>query len=79
MHLYKVTRTDRADYDEYTSLVVRASSAKQAVELACAPKPYDSMTPELYTGFRLDGSNAKVELLPVAGKAEVVHSSFHSG
>ena len=83
MALYLITRTDDTDYDEYTEVVVRAGSEKEALALVCrADEPYlKYMRSErpAFPGFRIDGLNARVEKIPVTGDAEVIASVFRAG
>lgn len=78
MALYLITRTDDTDYDEYTEVVVRAGSEKEALALVCRADPSDPRD-ELYRGFRIDGSNAQAEKIRATGDAEVIVSSYRAG
>lgn len=83
MNLYKITRTDGHDYDEYDALVVRASDPEAALamlrsECNCY---WDSghaswCDRDVYNGFRADGSNAEVEEIPLDGEPGLIIGSF---
>jgi hypothetical protein len=87
VNLYLITRTDRHDYDEYDAILVRASDPVAA--LGMLARELDSWThkghacrnycTEEYSGFRADGSNAKVEEVPLDGPPALIVGSFNAG
>ena len=74
--IYLITRTDRTDYDEYDGIVVRASSEDEALSVVRKTDRYGDSE---FRGFRPDGTNAKVALVPEDGDVEVILSSFCAG
>lgn len=84
MNLYLITRTDRHDYDEYDSLVVRASDPEAALAMLkgkcdCDDPGQHRLWCGEYLGFRADGSNAKVEEIPLDGEPGLILGSFNAG
>lgn len=88
MHLYKITRTDRHDYDEYDEIVVRAEDPEKALEMVkgCAYDGDDWHTCtehgyycQQFRGFRADGSNAIVERICEDGEPGLIIGSFNAG
>lgn len=87
MNLYLITRTDRVDWNEYDELVVRASDPDAALAmLRREPDPWThkghvcaSYCTDEYSGFRADGSNAKVEEIPLDGVPGLIVGSFNAG
>lgn len=85
MNLYKITRTDGHDYDEYDALVVRAEDQEKALKMLsncigrdCGWHECDQYCGD-YSGFRMDGSNAKVEEIPLDGEPGLIIGSFNAG
>lgn len=74
--LYKLTRTDRPDFDEFDEVVVRAASEGQARRLVCRT---DDAGDPVFKGFRPDGSNVRVERVGVTGSPAIICSSFNAG
>jgi len=79
MPIYRITRTDSTDYDEFNKIVVRAASESEALALVCRADPDYPNEIQLYRGFRVDGSNAKAEEIPATGDAAVIVASFLAG
>ncbi len=88
MNLYLITRTDGHDYDEYDAILVRASDPVAALGmLARKPDPWhpwqghvcNSYCTDEYSGFKADGSNAKVEEVPLDGAPGLIVGSFNAG
>lgn len=88
MNLYLITRTDGHDYDEYDALVVRAGDPEAALAMLRRVQPdwhprpghvCGSYCHNEYSGFEADGSNAKVEEIPLDGKPELIIGSFNAG
>lgn len=77
MNLYLIKRTDEHDYDEYDSILVRASDPARAVEMATAT--HESWDSPLYSGFKPDGSNLKVEEVRLRGPEGLIIGSFNAG
>lgn len=75
MNLYKIDRTDRTDWDEYDSIVVRASSEEEALSML---KSKTSQFEE-FSGMKSDGSNVTIAQLTYAGKPGLVIGSFNAG
>ncbi|MEO3974397.1 hypothetical protein [Streptomyces sp. CAU 1734] len=84
MGLYKVSRTDRHDYDEYDAIVVRAASGDEALSIATSrdreewdfSRQFEEPT---FRGFRLDGSNLTVEPVDADGAPGLILGSFNAG
>lgn len=68
MKLYKITRTDEVGFDEYDSMVVRAGSKEEAVEVANKTSHGD-----------LRQNNSTVEQLTHTGEAGIILGSFNAG
>lgn len=64
MNLYKISRTDNVNYDEYISCVVAASSPQEAVWIH--PSEVGEVTPEVFSNGWADPVHLKVEFLGVA-------------
>ncbi|MGI5404159.1 hypothetical protein ACQEVG_32855 [Streptomyces sp. CA-135486] len=83
MPLYKVSRTDRVDYDEFDAVVVRASNETAALEVALVQPAGDEVASwnvgRPMRGFMADGSNATVERVVEDGPTEIVLGSFNAG
>jgi hypothetical protein len=79
MAIYRITRTDSTDYDEFDRIVVRAASESEALDLVCRADPEEPYETQLFRGFRIDGSNAKAEEIPATGDAAVIVESFNAG
>ncbi|MFI2213007.1 hypothetical protein [Streptomyces sp. NPDC020141] len=83
MPLFKVSRTDQYDHDEYDAIIVRAETGERA--LACATArdeiewKYCMRETAAFRGFRLDGSNLKVEEIGSSGETGLILGSFHAG
>lgn len=83
--LYKVTRTDATDYDQYSAVIIKARSIEQAFTLATSAA-YGS-SPDWYiprfTGFKPDGSNLLIRRinpkLVTGDDPSVVLASFNAG
>lgn len=84
MALYKVSRTDGHDYDEYSAVIVRAASEDEALKVATDGTEetygddYTQWDPR-FAGFERDGSNLRVEKLSARGPVGTVLASFHAG
>ena len=70
MKLFKLTRTDSVDYDEYDSFVVRAKNEKEARDLLQKEHSYDTWP---------NGSNVTCEVLRNKGDPEIIIGSFNAG
>jgi hypothetical protein len=86
MPLYKITRTDVENYDEYDALVIRTASPERALEIACMTTTHTRTyndgrvrawdDPD-YEGMTL--ATTVVALVETDGPEEVVCSSFNAG
>jgi len=87
MNLYLISRTDGHDYDEYDAILVRASDPDAALEMLktkCAREnhwggEHYSWCDGMYSGFKGDGSNAKVEEVPLDGEPGLIIGSYNAG
>ena len=70
MKLYLVERTDKIDYDEYDSYVVRANNVEDALKL-CQNKEFKDEC------FRID--NTEITEILLEGKEEIIIGSFNAG
>lgn len=77
MRLWMVSRTDGADYDEYSAMVVRATTADKARELVLTRGYHWDDKPVPFAGFT--ERNIVVEPLSIQGDPGVVLGSFHAG
>lgn len=73
--IYLVTRTDDTDWDETQALVVRATSDQDAMRVALSSR-WDGGVPY---GFRVDGSNLKIEQVDPDASPGLVLESFIRG
>ncbi|WP_030568466.1 hypothetical protein [Streptomyces aureocirculatus] len=85
MKLWQVTRTDGWGREEYDAVVVRAENEDEALRTVCGGPSRDPalasiqyFDDEPLPGFRLDRSNAKVEVLTSEGPPGVVIGSFNA-
>lgn len=88
MNLYLITRTDGHDYGEYDAILVRASDPDAALAMLRKEQgPWHpwrghvctSYCTDEYSGFKADGSNAKVEEVPLDGPPALIVGSFNAG
>lgn len=80
MKLWLVHRTDSVDYDEYSSLVLRAESREAALDQLRNPNPDGSWRDEqAYRGMCAEGSNVTIEELTAEGEPGLVIEDYLRG
>lgn len=68
--LWLVSRTDAVDWQEHRDVVVRAGSGAEALRMVTCGFVHPDGCEYRFSGYRRDGSNARVvEILPDGGPA----------
>lgn len=81
MALYKITRTDDWDYDEYDEVVVRAGSKEEALRVVLAGEDTtEHGYPTWHRDFHgITESNAAVEEIAADGEPAIIVASYNAG
>ena len=66
MKIYFVGRTDKIDYDEYDSFIVRAENKKDALQLLTNKEGFKEATTE-------------IKEINIEGKSDIILGSFNAG
>ena len=73
MKLWKLTRIDDFDYEEYDSFVVRAKNEERAKEIVLLYHPHEAY------GSWTSNDKVKCEEIKKYGKEEIILGSYNAG